>query len=433
MTDEQKELWLEGAEYFGDAIENKNLVPIMDLDEIDFTVSMPAVKYDKDPTIHTNAKPDGYRQVPFKTFYTKIEELADEVSEATTDLVDLKEGTEAARDAANAAAERSETATSEAENVNATLLGMTVTITDRTGTSTSVNIGFEIYQTYTSKALMIADAANVPQGKFVMIAASDPTDPDNATLWARNSNAASSENPFTFLSDLDQASSAAWADWLENMKPAILAAIQQAATDHTQAVSDHSTASSDHTLAASDHTTAGTDHGIASTDHTTASADHTAAAADHSQAESDHTRASADHSTANDDHSTATTDHSTASDDHAHATTDHSTAQTDHTNAVNATNAANTAAAYANTQGGYAEEWNSNPPYIGDGTTGDLNYWYLYDITTHEYIKGAYAKGNDLDYSTMTPEEIQMLIDNIKADLVFATVEETISAINELT
>lgn len=42
-------------------------------------------------------------------------------------------------------------------------------------------------------------------------------------------------------------------------------------------------------------------------------------------------------------------------------------------------------------------------------------------------------KGEGLDWSTMTPEEKEELIDDIKADLVFATGEETISAINELT
>lgn len=75
----------------------------------------------------------------------------------------------------------------------------------------------------------------------------------------------------------------------------------------------------------------------------------------------------------------------------------------------------------ANTAAATAEAWNTHPPYIGDGTTGDLNYWYLYDVTTAQYIKGPYAKGDDIDYSTMTPEELQRLIDNIKADLVFAT------------
>lgn len=148
-------------------------------------------------------------------------------------------------------------ATSEASNVNAQLEGMTVTITNRSGVQTSVNIGFEIYRTYTSVAAMQADAANVPQAKFVIIATTDATDPDNAKLYAKNA-----AGGFTFLSDLDQASSAAFADWLENYKPVIEADHTQAGLDHQQAVSDHSTA-------ASDHTQAGTDHARAESDHTT--------------------------------------------------------------------------------------------------------------------------------------------------------------------
>jgi hypothetical protein len=132
-----------------------------------------------------------------------------------------------------------------------------VTITNRSGVATSVNIGFEIYRTYTSVAAMNADAANVPQAKFVMIATIDATDPDNAKLYAKNA-----AGGFTFLSDLDQASSAAFADWLDNYKPVIEA-------DHTQAGIDHQQATSDHSTAASDHTQAGTDHTRAESDHTT--------------------------------------------------------------------------------------------------------------------------------------------------------------------
>ena len=87
-------------------------------------------------------------------------------------------------------------------------------------------------------------------------------------------------------------------------------------------------------------------------------------------------------------------------------------------------NAAETKGNYAKTQGDYAKAWNDHPPYIGDGTTGDEDFWYLYDLTTAQYVKGPYAKGDDLDYSTMTTEEIDRLIDNIKADLVFATPAE---------
>jgi hypothetical protein len=136
-----------------------------------------------------------------------------------------------------------------AENLNAQLIGMTVSITNRQGQTSSVDIGFEMYRTYTSVAAMNADAANVPQGKFVMIATTDPTSADNAKLYCKNS-----QGGFTFLSDLDQASSSAWADWLNNMKPLIEADHQQAGTDHQTAVSDHSTASSDHSTASSDHT-----------------------------------------------------------------------------------------------------------------------------------------------------------------------------------
>lgn len=114
-----------------------------------------------------------------------------------------------------------QTAVGEANNVNAQLVGMTVTITNRDGQSTSVNIGFEVYATYESIAAMKADAANVPAGRFVMIATTDKTSEENAQLYARNTNPAGSNMPFTFLSDLDQASSSAWADWLNNKKPLI--------------------------------------------------------------------------------------------------------------------------------------------------------------------------------------------------------------------
>lgn len=89
----------------------------------------------------------------------------------------------------------------------------------------------------------------------------------------------------------------------------------------------------------------------------------------------------------------------------------------------------------ANTAAGHCEDWNTHPPYIADGTAehpGDLNYWYLYDITTGLRVKGPYSKGDDLDYSTMTPEEIQQLIDNIKADLIFASDAECEAAAEEI-
>lgn len=95
------------------------------------------------------------------------------------------------------------------------------------------------------------------------------------------------------------------------------------------------------------------------------------------------------------------------------------------TDATEATDRANTAA-------GTAEAWNTHPPYIGNGTTGDLNYWYLYDTTMGQYVKGPYAKGDNLDYDSMTPEERQRLIDDIKADLVFASAETCQAAAAEI-
>ena len=170
----------------------------------------------------------------------------------------------------------SEAATTGALNVNAELNGMTVRITNRQGVSREVNIGFEILaeNVYPSVEAMIADAANVRAGRFCMIATTDPTSEDNAQLWSRNSSAATSAHPFTFLSDLDQASTAAFADWLNNYKPVI--------------ESDHSRAESDHSRAESDHSRAETDHSTATGDHNQATGDHNQAGQDHSQYQQDH-------------------------------------------------------------------------------------------------------------------------------------------------
>ncbi len=52
--------------------------------------------------------------------------------------------------------------------------------------------GFAIYQTYASVAAMNADADNVPEGKFVMIASTED-DPDNSKMYVKNA-----EGSFTF-------------------------------------------------------------------------------------------------------------------------------------------------------------------------------------------------------------------------------------------
>ena len=349
MTDDEREKWLEGAEYYGDALENRNLVPVMAEDEIDVTVSFPAVKYDKDPSQYSSAKPEGFRQVYFKTFWNRIDNLSEVVENATSDLVELKESTEAARDGAL-------TATTYAENVNAEVNGMTVRITNRNGQVETIDVSFDFYQTYSSVAEMNADIANIPNSRLVSIATNDKTSEENARIYQKRS-----DGTMIYIADLDQASASAWAEWLNSMKPQIQAAITQAASDHTRATTDHGTASSDHTT----------------------------------------------------------------------ATSDHSTAQSDHTTST-------TQSAYAKQQGDYAKgqgdvmaAWNAHQPYIGDGTTGDANYWYIW--VNNQYVRSVYAKGDDLHWEEMTDAEKEALAQRVFDVLVFATVEETKAAINELT
>ena len=61
---------------------------------------------------------------------------------------------------------------------------------------------FEFYKVYASVAVMEADAANVPEGKFVLINTNDVEDPDNSKMFVRNS-----EEPtgFRYLNDLSGA------------------------------------------------------------------------------------------------------------------------------------------------------------------------------------------------------------------------------------
>ena len=361
MAQTDKEKWLEGAEEYGAPLEDWRKVPVVTEDEIDETMSVPGVKYSTDPSVSTRATPQGFVQLHLGSLFSKINGLEGDVEEAIQDAETAAGNantaaarTESAVAAADAATTRANTAATGAEKVDASLVGMTITITDRNGVSVSTNIGFDIYRTYSSVAQMNADAPNVPDGKFVMIATTDPTDPENARLYGKNS-----QGSFTFLSDLDQASSAAWADWLDNMKP---------------------------------------------------------------QIEADHTRAGTDHTTATQDHTQATQDHGTATQDHA-------TAEGDHTESVTATT-------NANTQANRAKEWADHPPYIADGTEahpGDLNYWYIWNDVTDTYVKSPYARGDDLHWEEMTPEEKQALAQSVLEQLVFATEETCEDIIDELT
>ena len=336
ITDENFEQYL--AQYTR-ALETegevKGVTIITNPDSIRNTLTLPGVNYDINPISNPNAIARDYVQIPYSALADTLDDM-------------------------NAVAERVETAVTEANNVNAELDGMTVIITNRKGQERSVNMAFDIYDSYKSIAEMNAHLADIPNGGLASIATDDPTDSDNAKLYQKRS-----DGTLAYIGDLDQASSEAWADWLNNKKPQIEDATDaanaaadrvddciatanqdhiQAVTDHTTAVSDHTTATTDHTTAQSDHTQAAsdtsraaTDHTAATSDHTTATSDHTTAAADHvtaSQdtltAQGDHTQASADHTQAVQDHAIASTDHITATSDTEQAATDHQTATDDH-------------------------------------------------------------------------------------------------------
>ena len=158
---------------------------------------------------------------------TTLKTMMRPITRNISDLDTIKTQTIAAKDAANSAA-------TGAANVNATLTGYTVTITDRTGVQRSVDIGFYIDpdHVYESKEQMKSAASVVDAGQFCIIATTDPTDPDNATLWIRNSLPSTSAEPA--------------ADRVDDC-------IATADADHTRAENDHQTASDDHETATADH------------------------------------------------------------------------------------------------------------------------------------------------------------------------------------
>ena len=264
-TEQDKDRWIEIAQDTGVNLEATGSVPVLQIGDLDSSVSIPGVKftsivYDENGNATEFGKPESYGHLPLGTIGIKTQ-------------------------AADTAANRANTAADGAENVDATLVGMTVTITDRNGDSHSVNIGFEITpdHVYASKADMLADAENVEAGKFCMIATSDPTATDNATLWSRNTQPATSEEPYTFLSDLDQAATHVWDDWNQNLRQSIVDAINTAAADHTQAGTDHATATTDHSTAVSDHNIATSDHIQAQSDHSNYTADRQTFATDEAE------------------------------------------------------------------------------------------------------------------------------------------------------
>lgn len=97
-------------------------------------------------------------------------------------------------------------------------------------------------------------------------------------------------------------------------------------------------------------------------------------------------------------------------------------------NATTATNRANNAAAHS-------EELNDHPAYIADSTAekpGDLNFWYIWNHESQEYVKDAYSKGDNLQYDDMSQQEKDDLIDAIKEDIVFASTQTCEDIVSEL-
>lgn len=111
------------------------------------------------------------------------------------------------------------------------------------------------------------------------------------------------------------------------------------------------------------------------------------------------------------------------------ADADHERALADHTASVTATT-------NANTQAARAKEWADHPPYIANGTEahpGDLNYWYIWNDVSDTYVKSPYAKGDDLHWEEMTPQEKEDLAERVLEQLTFATEETCEDIIDELT
>lgn len=242
---------------------------------------------------------------------TTLRTMMRPITRNISDLNTIKVQAVQAIDAANAAA-------TGANNVDLSVTGLRVTITDRTGVSRTVDIGFDFYNSYPSVAAMNADKDSIPLGKLVSIATNDKTAEENARVYQKRS-----DGQMIYLFDLDQASASAWADWLENMKPMI----QQAIRDAVDAA---------------------------------ISANHNASLAEEKAALANEKAGLANQ----------------------------------------AANNANSQATYAKNQGDYAKNMADHPSYIGsDG------YWYHWDYASQCFVKGAKAKGEDIDYSTMTASE----------------------------
>lgn len=76
--------------------------------------------------------------------------------------------------------------------------------------------------------------------------------------------------------------------------------------------------------------------------------------------------------------------------------------------ANNAATNANDKATYAKTQGDYAKNIAEHPTYVGDD-----GYVYRWNYSEQRYVRGAYVKGEGINYSTMSAAEKQELHDAV--------------------
>lgn len=102
VSEEFREQWLECEEEYGKNIEAGDM-PVIGYGEVDETISLPAVKFTAPFNPDGTNVFDSYAHVPMKTFKKRIDDLAGEVSEATSDLVEVKHATIEAIENAEAA------------------------------------------------------------------------------------------------------------------------------------------------------------------------------------------------------------------------------------------------------------------------------------------------------------------------------------------
>lgn len=252
VTTEFERQWLECQGKYGAGIDSGE-VQVLEPGDIDAAVSLPAVKFTSPYVKGGNNVFQDFRYVPMQTFVLAVQNQADTIKLEWEDWFgedpsQTSEGSGIRKIYANWFAstqndwsgwfgtapsgqdpgsgvqkdwedlkEEAQAATLGAELVNASLSGTNLTVVDRYGVSSTSNVKgdrgdvgpkgdkgdtgdpFAIYRTYLSIADMNADAANVPEGKFVCIA-SNTEDPDNAKLYVKNS-----VGTFTFLTDLSGA------------------------------------------------------------------------------------------------------------------------------------------------------------------------------------------------------------------------------------